>query len=309
MASPLPSTETCPLTGRLAAYEPRRGSRPRPARTRNRAQLPADRSRCPFCCGKGAPACEPAVVAGHGDAVWRATPNNFPSLSGPSGAAWLALADTHTAPLTRPRSGLADQWAAMLAVQQQLVAAAPRWALPATNIGAASGASQHHPHSHVLCPDRPVPAAARTADRLGEAAVARTVLADKVTIATHSNLRLVLPVAPYGPGDLRVVPESNEPFAAADVAALAQLTVLWVAVSCERFGDLSGDEDTPPFDGKLAVLDRTPGGAGRWFADLLVPAEHPAAWAAASMVDVDAPARQRAAELRDLAGTVHADTL
>jgi hypothetical protein len=180
----------------------------------------------------------------------------------------------------------------MLDVQQRLARRGPGWSLVVANVGPTAGASQSHPHGQVLDLPVPPPVVVERTRLLATAPVATAVLADDLTVDEAGGLRLVVPAVPYGPGDLRIVPETDGSVLDVEPDLLAGLIVRWIAT----LYDEASVPDTP--DAKLIVHDRA-GGRGRWFADLLATGRHGPVAGATPFVELDAPPQRRAAELRD----------
>jgi hypothetical protein len=285
-----PRTVTCPLTGRLGSYVPGRDQRPSPPRIRGEAGPPSEGA-CPFCSGD-VPVEPDPEQATRGEASWTSCPNRYPAVAGAGAAAHLAYSRRHGAPLTRRTPGQRDDWAAMLDVQQRLARRGPGWSLVVANVGPTAGASQSHPHGQVLDLPVPPPVVVERTRLLATAPVATAVLADDLTVDEAGGLRLVVPAVPYGPGDLRIVPETDGSVLDVEPDLLAGLIVRWIAT----LYDEASVPDTP--DAKLIVHDRA-GGRGRWFADLLATGRHGPVAGATPFVELDAPPQRRAAELRD----------
>jgi hypothetical protein len=252
---------------------------------------PAVDGDCPFCTGDVPSEPDPAQALRAG-LEWISCPNRYPAVAGPGTAAHVAYSVRHGPALTCPAPTQQDDWAALLDVQQQLARRTSRWSLVVTNVGPTAGASQPHPHGQVLTLPEPPPVVIQRTRLLAEAPVAAATLRDDLTVATAAGLRLVAPAVPYGPGDLRLVPETDGAFLDADPDLVAQLIVRWT--------ETLRDEDTDPAapsDAKLVVHDRV-GGDGRWFADLLATGQHGPIAGIAPFVELDASAEVRAAQLR-----------
>jgi hypothetical protein len=287
----LPLTVTCPLTGRVGSYVPGRDRRPSAPRMRGE-RAPVQDEACPFCTGDVPPEPSPAR-AERGDVGWTSCPNLYPAVAGPRTAAQLAYAERHGPPLTSTHPASRDDWGAMLDVQQQLARRGPGWSLLVANVGPTAGASQTHPHGQVLdLPAAPAVVVQRTR-LLATVAVAAAVLADDLTVAEVGGLRLVVPAVPYGPGDLRIVPEADGSVLDVDPDLLAGLVVWWTT-TLDR-DDAGG---RTPADAKLIVHDRA-GDRGRWYADLLATGRHGPVAGVTPFAELDVPPRRRAAELRD----------
>jgi hypothetical protein len=289
-----PRIVTCPLTGRVGSYVPGRDQRPSPPRLRGEVG-PDTEAACPFCTGEVPRDPHPAR-ASRGGLTWTSCPNRYPAITGSGAGAHVAYSVRHGPALTRGGTTQRHDWAAMLDVQQQLARRTTSWSLIVANIGPTAGASQPHPHGQVLDLPEPPPVAARRTRLLADPAVATALLADELTIEVMAGIRLVAPAVPYGPGDLRLVPENDGGFLDADPDVLAPLIVRWTAT----LPDGAVDQTRAP-DGKLIVHDRV-GSAGRWYADLLATGQHGPVAGITPFVELDAPADVRAAQLRTQVG-------
>jgi hypothetical protein len=284
-----PRIVSCPLTGRLGSYVPGRDQRPSPPRIRGEAGLPVDGD-CPFCSGDVPAEAQPAR-AERGEVCWTSCPNRYPAIVGPGADAQLAYAVRHGPPLTCAGPTQHDDWAAMLDVQQQLARRVASWPLLVVNVGPTAGASQAHPHGQVLALPAPPPVVVQRTRALADGSVAAAVLADELTIDAGTGLRLVAPAVPYGPGDLRIVPEGEGSFLDTDPEPFARMVVGWTAL----LRDAGPAGETP--DAKLVVHQRA-GPRGRWFADLLATGQHGPVAGLTPFAELDAPPEVRAAELR-----------
>jgi hypothetical protein len=281
---------TCPLTGRVGSYVPGRDQRPSPPSVRGDPG-PASGAACPFCVGDLPPEPRPAT-ASRGEVSWTSCPNRYPAVRGPGTAAHVAYSRRHGPALTVPSPTQHDDWAAMLDVQQQLARRTASWSLVVVNVGPTAGASQPHPHGQVLDLPDPPPLVVRGTRRLTDDRVAAAVLSDDLTVRAGGGLRLVVPAVPYGPGDLRLVPEADGSFLDADPVVVAGLVVAWT-----RTLGVADPEPAAPVDAKLVVHDRgTPD--GRWFADLLATGRHGPVAGVTPFVELDAPPDVRAVTLR-----------
>lgn len=256
----------CPFTDRTGMYTAVRGDRPRPAPVRH--PLPDEVATCPFC---PLPDTDPRrlpVEAEVGGRRWVGLINLFPPLDGATGTSHLAVSTHHALCLTHPHPDLQADWHAMFATQQALVAGQPeRWSMLTVAVGRSAGASQHHPHGHVLTPAFTPPEAAARAGRLEDPAVLASVLADTATVAADGQVRLVVAPVPLGGFDLLAVPEQRGPLPGLDPAVLARLVVRWIAAVHTLTGP-------GPFDAKVTVHDALPDRPGRWWAELGVTARH-----------------------------------
>jgi galactose-1-phosphate uridylyltransferase len=281
---------TCPLTGRLGSYVPGRDQRPGPPRLRGVVTAPA--GDCPFCTGDVPVEADPAR-ASRGELRWTSCPNRYPAVVGAGAAAHVAYAERHDPPLTVAGPTQLDDWAAMIDVQQQLARRSASWSLLVVNVGPTAGASQDHPHGQVLDLPAPPPAVVDRTRRLGEANVARQVAADELTVELTDGVRLVVPAVPFGPDDLRLVPEASGDFRETDPDAVAAAIGRWLATLTT---------DAAPADGvrevKVVVHERVDG-AGRWYVDLLATDRHGPVAGITPFAELDEPPAARAARLRE----------
>jgi hypothetical protein len=284
-----PRIVTCPLTGRLGSYVPGRDQRPSPPRMRGEPGSPAEGD-CPFCSGD-VPAEERPARAERGGLRWTSCPNLYPAIVGPGAGAQIAYAVRHGPPLTGAEPTQHDDWAAMLDVQHQLARRITSWPLIVANVGPTAGASQAHPHGQVLALPVAPPVVVQRTRALADATVAAAVLADELTIDADGGLRLVVPAVPYGPGDLRIVPEAAGSFLDTDPDLFARMVVDWTAM----LRDADPAQEAP--DAKLVVHQRA-GSDGRWYADLLATDQHGPVAGVTPLAELDAPPDVRAADLR-----------
>jgi hypothetical protein len=285
-----PLTLTCPLTGRVGSYVPGRDARPGAPRLRVETGPDTDGA-CPFCTGDVPVAPDP-VRAVRGEVTWISCPNRYPAVVGEGTATHVVYAERHGPPLTAHAPTQQDDWSALLDAQQQLARRTGAWSLVVVNVGPSAGASQTHPHGQVLdLPTVPAVVAERTR-RLAEPAVSGAVLADELTVAARGGIRLVVPAVPYGPADLRLVPEREGAFVDADPDEVATLVVRWTAT----LHDDRAVTDASP-DAKLVVHERGTS-AGRWFADLLATDRHGPAAGITPFTELEVPPPTRAAALR-----------
>jgi hypothetical protein len=284
-----PRIVTCPLTGRLGSYVPGRDQRPSPPRIRGEPGPPADGD-CPFCSGD-VPADVRPARAERGEVRWTSCPNRYPAMVGAGADAQLAYAGRHGPPLTCAAPTQHDDWAAMLDVQQQLARRVLSWPLIVVNVGPTAGASQAHPHGQVLALPSAPPVVVQRTRVLADVTVVAAVLADELTVDAGAGLRLVAPAVPYGPDDLRIVPEAPGSFLDVDPGSFARMVVDWTAM----LRDIAPAQEAP--DAKLVVHQRA-GPEGRWFADLLATGRHGPVAGLAPLAELDAPPEVRAADLR-----------
>jgi hypothetical protein len=280
-------TITCPLTGRLGSYVPGRDRRPGPPRVRGVATAPA--GPCPFCTGDVPPEPDPAEAT-RGGVAWTSCPNRYPAVAGPGAAAHVVYGQRHDPPLTVAAPTQGDDWAALLDAQQQLARRSPSWSLLVVNVGPSAGASQDHPHGQVLDLPAPPPAVAERTRRLADAAVTTEVLADELAVADADGLRLVVPAVPFGPDDLRLVPDRDGSYLDVDPDAVAGAIVRWTAT-------LATDTAAVP-EIKVVVHERV-GDVGRWYVDLLATDRHGPVAGITPFAELDAPPTVRAASLRE----------
>jgi hypothetical protein len=297
-----PRVTECPFTGRLGMWTALREHRPQPRPQRQ--LLASDRASCPFChYTDHDPRLLPEEATRDGQR-WYGVHNIYPPIDGPTGRADLAVATGHDPTLTHLHDGLASDWATMLAVQQLLVARRPdRWSMVSAATGRTAGASQHHPHGHVLTP-AVVPAATIVQQqRWTVPGTASAVLADPVTVAEADGVRLVAPLVPLGPLDLLVVPTGSQRFLDVDPDVVARLVVRWVA---GVHGLVDREPEVPatvaPFDAKAVVHPELPDGTGRWWGELAVTDRHAPGVAAVPLVDVRFPPEVHAQRFRDACG-------
>lgn len=276
----------------------------RPQPRPQRPVLDPDVHDCPFCTFEEPdPRLLPfhAVIDGE---RWSAMHNLFPPVDGPTGTADLAYAVAHGPTLTHLHPRLRDQWAAMLTVQQQLAGRrTDRWSMVSSATGRSAGASQHHPHGHVVTPELVPPATIDRQQRWSDPVVARTLLEDATTVATREDVRLVVPPVPLGPLDLWLLPEVSQRFLDAAPDVLGELIATWVAGVHRQLGDGAGegqggggrdvDPRVAPFDAKVVVHPelpdgggRPPDGGGRWWAELTVTDRHAPGVAAVPLIDL-----------------------
>jgi hypothetical protein len=293
-----PRLTACPFTGRLGMWTTLREHRPQPRPERQ--LLPSDPARCPFC---DPPADDPRLLP---EAVvrdgqrWFGLHNIFPPIDDGTGRADLAVATAHDPTLTHRHAGLASDWATMLALQQRLAGRrTDRWSMLSAAVGRTAGASQHHPHGHVLTPAVVPPATITRQRRWAQASVPATLLADATTVAVADGVRLVAPPVPLGPLDLLLVPERTERFLAVDPDVVAALVVRWIE-GVHRL--VPAEPDLPPtvapFDAKVVLHPELPDGTGRWWGELTVTDRHAPGVAAVPLVDVRFPPEVHAARFR-----------
>jgi hypothetical protein len=284
-------TITCPLTGRLGSYVPGRDQRPGPPRLRGVVTEPPDT--CPFCAGDVPSEPHPAR-ASRGEVRWTSCPNRYPAVVGAGAGAHVVYAERHGPPLTVAAPTQVDDWAALLDAQQQLARRSASWSLVVVNVGPTAGASQDHPHGQVLDLPEPPRVVVERTRRLAEAATTKEVLADELTVEQAEGLRLVVPAVPFGPDDLRLVPEADGDFLDADPDVVASAIVRWTATLTTAAAAAAAVPE-----GKVVVHERVDG-AGRWFVDLLATDRHGPVAGIAPFTELDAPPAVRAARLREL---------
>ncbi len=297
-----PRVTSCPFTGRLGMWTALREHRPQPRPKRQ--LLAADPSSCPFCrYADDDPRLLPEEATRDGQR-WYGVHNIYPPIDGPTGRADLAVATEHDPTLTHLYDGLTSDWVTMLAVQQLLVARRPdRWSMVSAATGRTAGASQHHPHGHVLTP-AVVPAATIVQQqRWAEPGTASTLLADRVTVAEDHGVRLVAPLVPLGPLDLLLVPTGSQRFLDVDPDVVARLLVRWV-VGVHGLVDPEPELPTTvaPFDAKVVLHPELPDGTGRWWGELAVTDRHAPGVAAVPLVDVRFPPEVHAERFRTACG-------
>lgn len=298
---PDPRVTTCPFTGRLGMWTALRERRPQPRP--ERLLLPSDPASCPFCrYADPDPRLLPEAVD-LGGQRWYGVHNIFPPIDGPTGQADLAVATDHDPTLTHLHPGLVLDWATMIALQQRLAARrCDRWSMVSAATGRTAGASQHHPHGHVLTPAVVPPATIRRQRRFAEPGVLATLLADDLTVAAADGVRLVAPPVPLGPLDLLLVPEADQRFADVDAGDVATLIVRWIA---GVHGLVDPEPDLPatvaPFDAKVVLHPELPDGTGRWWGELAVTDRHAPGVAAVPLVDVRYPPEVHAERFRGVA--------
>lgn len=299
---PEPRLTVCPFTGRVGMWTARREQRPQPRP--QRLLLDPDAPACPFCTFDDPdPRLLPveATVAGE---RWYAMHNIFPPIDGPTGTADLACAVEHGPTLTHRHPQLAAQWAAMILVQQRLAARRPdRWSMVSAATGRSAGASQHHPHGHVLTPAVVPPDTVRRQQRFSDPEVPRTLLADETTVTAAAGVRLVAAPVALGPLDLWLVPEAGERFLDADAQTIADLVATWITGVHRQLGDAGQRETAPdprvaPFDAKVVLHPELPDGTGRWWGELAVTDRHAPGVAAVPLVDLRHPPETQAANFR-----------
>jgi hypothetical protein len=297
-----PRVTTCPFTGRLGMWTALREHRPQPRPERQ--LLTSDPAVCPFCHYTDH---DPRLLPEHATRDgqrWYGVHNIYPPIDGPTGRADLAVATDHDPTLTHLHDGLASDWATMLAVQQLLVARrADRWSMVSAATGRTAGASQHHPHGHVLTPAVVPPATIAQQERWTLPGTAVALLADPVTVAEDDGVRLVAPLVPLGPLDLLVVPVRPQRFLDVDPDVVARLVVRWVT---GVHGLVEPEPELPvsvaPFDAKVVFHPELPDGTGRWWGELAVTDRHAPGVAAVPLVDVRFPPEVHAARFRAACG-------
>jgi galactose-1-phosphate uridylyltransferase len=283
-------TVTCPLTGRLGSYVPGRDQRPGPPRLRGVVTAPA--GDCPFCTGDVPSEPHPARAT-RGEVRWTSCPNRYPAVVGVGATAHVVYAERHDPPLTVDAPTQRDDWAAMLDAQQQLAGRSASWSLLIVNVGPTAGASQDHPHGQVLDLPEPPPIVVERTRRLGERSVAAEVLAGELTVERRAGMGLVVPAVPFGPDDLRLVPEAEGDFRQADPDAVAAAIVRWLTtLTAEDTADAGRREV------KVVVHERVEG-AGRWYVDLLATDRHGPVAGITPFAELDEPPTLRAARLRE----------
>jgi hypothetical protein len=281
-------TVTCPLTGRFGSYVPDRDQRPGPPRLRG--VVDGSAGDCPFCSGDVPPEPDPAR-ASRGKVRWTSCPNRYPAVVGAGAAAHVVYAERHDPPLTVASPTQLDDWAAMFDGQQQLARRSASWSLLIVNVGPTAGASQDHPHGQVLDLPAPPPVVVERTRRLGEASVARQVLADELTVERIDALRLVVPAVPFGPDDLRLVSETDGDLLDTDPDAIASAVVRWLA-TLTTDGPSSAVREV-----KVVVHERVEG-FGRWYVDLLATDRHGPVAGITPFAELDEPPDGRAERLR-----------
>jgi galactose-1-phosphate uridylyltransferase len=282
-----PTTRTCPLTGRVGSYVPGRDGRPGAPRLRGVTEPSVDS--CPFCTGDVPTDPHPAT-ARRGGSVWRSCPNRYPAVAGQGAGAHVVYGRRHRPELTADAPTEGDDWGALFDAQQQLARRTRSWSLLVTNIGPTSGASQDHPHGQVLHLASPPPVVVERTRRLASPEVVRAVLADDLTVEAAEGVRLVVPAVPFGPGDLRLVPERDGSFLDTPPDTIARLVTRWTA-------EVRRDTGRSAPDGKVVVHEPVEG-RGRWYVDLLATDRHGPVAGITPFVELDAPSERRAQELR-----------
>lgn len=295
---PPPELTTCPFTGRVGMWTALREQRPQPRP--QRLLLDPDLPRCPFCTFDEPDERLLPFHASHLGVAWSAMHNIYPPIDHGTGRADLAYAHDHDPTLTHLHADLVGHWAAMLDVQQQLVGRrTDRWSMVSAATGRSAGASQHHPHGHVLTPAVVPPLTVEQQTRWRDPEVPRTLLADATTVATEGAVRLVAAPVPLGPFDLWLVPERDERFLDADPVTLARLVARWIAgVHGQVDLDTEVDPRIAPFDAKVVVHPELPDGTGRWWAELMVTDRHAPGVAAVPLVDLRSPPAAHAERFR-----------
>lgn len=297
-ATPTPRTTTCPFTGRLGMWTALREHRPQPRL--QRLLLASDPPTCPFCRYEPDDPRLLDVEAVREGQRWYGVHNIFPPIDGPTGRADLAVATAHDPTLTHLHPGLVTDWATMLDVQQQLVARRPdRWSMVSAATGRTAGASQHHPHGHVLTPTTVPQATIVQQQRWADPLVPATLLDDAHTVAVADGLRLVAPPVPLGPLDLMIVPARPQRFLDVDPDDVARLLVRWIEgvhALVEPEPDLP--DTVAPFDAKVVLHPELPDGTGRWWGELAVTDRHAPGVAAVPLVDVRFPPEVHADRFR-----------
>ena len=309
---PEPRLTVCPLTGRVGMWTALRERRPQPRP--ERLLLDPDVPTCPFCTFDDP---DPRLLPQQAevDGVrWAAMRNLYPPLGRDTGTADLAYAVAHGPTLTHLHDDLVPQWAAMIAVQQQLAARrADRWSMVSAATGRSAGASQFHPHGHVLTPAIVPPETIAQQHRWGNGEVARQLLDDGVTVAASDGLRLVAAPVPLGPFDLWLVPGAPTGFQDADPRDVATLIAAWVTgvhaqLAADNHLDADADPALAPFDAKVVLHPELPDGTGRWWGELTVTDRHAPGVAAVPLVDLRYPPETQAARFRGaLAGVSAAE--
>jgi hypothetical protein len=294
-----PRVTACAFTGRLGMWTELREHRPQPPVQRH--LLPSDRATCPFCVfADQDPRLLPDEAIRDGQR-WFGVHNIFPPIDGPTGRADLAVATAHDPTLTRLHDGLVSDWATMLELQQRLAGRRlDRWSMCPTAVGRTAGASQHHPHGHVLTPAILPPATVRRQRRLQDPAVPAALLADAITVAADTGVRLTAPPVPLGPLDLMLVPERAQRFRAVDPEIVARQVVVWIRAVHALVDPEPGVPATvAPFDAKVVLHPELPDGTGRWWGELTVTDRHAPGVAAVPLVDVRYPPEVHARRFRE----------
>lgn len=298
-ALPAPRSTTCPFTGRLGMWTALREQRPQPRP--ERLLLPSDPARCPFCRYEDPDPRLLPETAHRGGQRWFGVHNIFPPVDGPTGQADLAVATDHDPTLTHLHPGLVTDWATMLEVQQRLAGrSTDRWSMLSAATGRTAGASQHHPHGHVLTPAVLPAATVRRQQRLLRPEVLDALLAEALTVAAADGVRLLAPPVPLGPLDLLLLPERAEHFLDVDPDDVARLIVRWIA-GVHALVDPEPDlpPTVAPFDAKVVLHPELPDGTGRWWGELSVTDRHAPGVAAVPLVDVRYPPEVHAARFRE----------
>lgn len=296
--TPQPRVTSCEFTGRLGMWTAQREHRPQPRP--QRLLLPSDPTTCPFCRYTDP---DPRLLpesATRGGQRWFGLHNIFPPIDGPTGRADLAVATDHDPTLTHLHPGLVTDWATMIEVQQQLAARRPdRWSMLSAATGRTAGASQHHPHGHVLTPAVLPISTVRRQQRIGEPGVLAALLADATTVDAADGVRLIAPPVPLGPLDLMLVPERAQRFGDVDPDDVARLVVRWIT---GVHGLVEPEPELPdtvaPFDAKVVLHPELPDGTGRWWGELAVTDRHAPGVAAVPLVDVRYPPEVHAERFR-----------
>jgi len=299
----------CPITGRLGAWAPDRGRRPRT--WPKREFLTDDPAVCPFCDPASDDPRLLAPAARRGRERWFAFQNLYPPLVGPTGEATLAVSASHAPTLAHPGRHLEDAWAAQLDVQLQLTRVGrPAWRFLTTAVGVSAGASQHHPHGQVLLPTTLPPTVGAAQQRWQQPGAVAEVLDDGATVTALDGLRLVAPPVPLGPLDLWLVPEGPTPLDDLEPDTAARLLARWIRSVSTVLEDTSPDDaappeapaGAPPIDLKVLLHAEVADGPGRWWAELQVTSQQAPAVAASPIVDVVLPRAAHAARLRAAGG-------
>ena len=301
-APPSPRTTSCPFTGRLGMWTALREHRPQPRP--ERLLLPSDPARCPFCRYTDPDPRLLPEAAQRGGQRWFGLHNIFPPVDGLTGQADLAVATDHDPTLTHLHPGLVTDWATMLDVQQRLAGrSTDRWSMLSAATGRTAGASQHHPHGHVLTPAVLPVATVRRQQRLLRPEVLDVLLAEEVTVAAVDGVRLLAPTVPLGPLDLLLLPERAQRFLDVDPDDVARLIVRWIVGVHALVDPEPGLPPTvAPFDAKVVLHLELPDGTGRWWGELTVTDRHAPGVSAVPLVDVRYPPEVHAERFRE-AGT------